>query len=215
MAWHRPGNKPLSEAMMVSLLTHICVARPQLVKRLPPSCPYGQPMGCILRVLWRKMPMIYWECSVYHTYRNFGMNLLLYWSPSAPHSTSIYHRSGWWGGLAVWWPLTHGAWHFIITQTSIDRSSQGETQYEGPESICHIITQWCKILGNKNVIHVVKLCLWTRKNLWWQISRNSQRAWTILQQTLLIVKPRSNSNTSLISNGYYEYYIYYNHMIFK
>ena len=31
MAWRRPGDKPLSEAMMVSLLRHICVARPQWV----------------------------------------------------------------------------------------------------------------------------------------------------------------------------------------
>ena len=31
MAWRRPGNKPLSEAMMVSFLTHICVTRPQWV----------------------------------------------------------------------------------------------------------------------------------------------------------------------------------------
>ena len=30
MAWRRPGDKPLSEPMMVSLLTHICVARPHL-----------------------------------------------------------------------------------------------------------------------------------------------------------------------------------------
>ena len=29
MAWRRWGDKPLSEPMMVSLLTHICVARPQ------------------------------------------------------------------------------------------------------------------------------------------------------------------------------------------
>ena len=29
MAWRRPGDKPLSEAMMVSLLTHICITRPQ------------------------------------------------------------------------------------------------------------------------------------------------------------------------------------------
>ena len=29
MAWRRPGDKPLSEPMMVSLLTHICVTRPQ------------------------------------------------------------------------------------------------------------------------------------------------------------------------------------------
>ena len=32
MAWRRPGDKPLSEPMMVSLLTHICVARSQWVK---------------------------------------------------------------------------------------------------------------------------------------------------------------------------------------
>ena len=29
MAWRRPGDKPLSEPMMFSLLTHICVTRPQ------------------------------------------------------------------------------------------------------------------------------------------------------------------------------------------
>ena len=32
ITWHRPGNKPLSEPMMVSLLTHICVTWPQWVK---------------------------------------------------------------------------------------------------------------------------------------------------------------------------------------
>ena len=31
MAWHRPGDKPLSEPMLVSLPTHICVTRPQWV----------------------------------------------------------------------------------------------------------------------------------------------------------------------------------------
>ena len=29
MAWCRPGDKPLSETMMISQLTHICVIRPQ------------------------------------------------------------------------------------------------------------------------------------------------------------------------------------------
>ena len=32
MAWRRPGDKPLSETMMVTLLTHIHVTRPQCVK---------------------------------------------------------------------------------------------------------------------------------------------------------------------------------------
>ena len=36
MAWHRPGDKPLSEPMMVSLLTHTCVSRPQWVKSVFP-----------------------------------------------------------------------------------------------------------------------------------------------------------------------------------
>ena len=33
MAWHRPGDKPLSEPLMVSLRTHICVTRPQWVNK--------------------------------------------------------------------------------------------------------------------------------------------------------------------------------------
>ena len=32
MAWRRAGDKPLSEPMMVSLPTHICVSRPQWVE---------------------------------------------------------------------------------------------------------------------------------------------------------------------------------------
>ena len=33
LAWHQPGDKPLSEPMRVSLLMHICVARPQWVNK--------------------------------------------------------------------------------------------------------------------------------------------------------------------------------------
>ena len=33
MAWRLPGDKPLSEPMMVSLLTHICLTQPQWVNR--------------------------------------------------------------------------------------------------------------------------------------------------------------------------------------
>ena len=37
MAWRRPGDKPLSEPMMVSLPTHICVTRPQWIKKCYPK----------------------------------------------------------------------------------------------------------------------------------------------------------------------------------
>ena len=33
MAWRRPGDKPISEPMLVRSLTHICVTRPQWVKQ--------------------------------------------------------------------------------------------------------------------------------------------------------------------------------------
>ena len=33
MAWRPPGDKPLSEPMMVKLTTHICVTRPQCVNK--------------------------------------------------------------------------------------------------------------------------------------------------------------------------------------
>ena len=44
MAWRRPGDKPLSETMMVILLTHICVTRPQWVKVVEAAqiLPYGR-----------------------------------------------------------------------------------------------------------------------------------------------------------------------------
>ena len=43
MAWRRPGDKPLSDEMMVSLLTHICVTRPQWVIQLT-QCELLQPL---------------------------------------------------------------------------------------------------------------------------------------------------------------------------
>ena len=32
MTWRQPGDKPLSQPMMVSLLMHICITRPQWIK---------------------------------------------------------------------------------------------------------------------------------------------------------------------------------------
>ena len=35
MAWRRPGDKPLSEPMMIKVMTHVCVTRPQWVNIHP------------------------------------------------------------------------------------------------------------------------------------------------------------------------------------
>ena len=55
MAWRRSGDKPLSEPMVVSLPTHICVARPQWVKGAPGSKLLPSPMFNLIY-------MPYWCC---------------------------------------------------------------------------------------------------------------------------------------------------------
>ena len=54
MAWRRPGDKPLSETMMINLLTHICVARPQWVE----SSHYWQRMAAgMINVICCSLPL--------------------------------------------------------------------------------------------------------------------------------------------------------------
>ena len=62
MAWHWPGDKPLSEPMMVCLLTYICITRPQWVKSLSPLVQgwgmrdkHDKGLNCLSSVLPSKM----------------------------------------------------------------------------------------------------------------------------------------------------------------
>ena len=53
MSWRQPGEKPLSEPMMVRLPTYICVNRPQWVKIIlhnPPENKQKQLFACIRNV---------------------------------------------------------------------------------------------------------------------------------------------------------------------
>ena len=52
MAWRRSGDKPLSEPMMVSLLTHICVTRPQWVNANGGQPPYVMLKHIHLQLYW-------------------------------------------------------------------------------------------------------------------------------------------------------------------
>ena len=48
LAWRYPGDKPLSEPMMVSLLTHICVAWLQWVKKTQATTKQTKRWKCLL-----------------------------------------------------------------------------------------------------------------------------------------------------------------------
>ena len=72
MAWRRPGDTPLSEPMMVSYLTHICVTRPQWVK------------------YW-KMWLLFWMFS-------FPKHYSVWYRNHFQHQCSLMNASGphWW-----------------------------------------------------------------------------------------------------------------------
>ena len=57
MAWRRPGDKPLSEPMLVRSLTHICVTRPQWVN----SCKFSLPNRHMLHYHSKQFRTILWS----------------------------------------------------------------------------------------------------------------------------------------------------------
>ena len=85
MAWRRPGDKPLSETMMVCLLTHICITRPQWVKSLSP----------LLQGWGMRQPQ---HISPVHNKHNNGLNCLSSVLPSKmgqPQHVSPEFNQGW------------------------------------------------------------------------------------------------------------------------
>ena len=110
MAWRRPGDKPLSEPMMVSLLTHICVTRPQWVKvleqhldiewgsrydmceNLPPKKTYSESIF----ESW----FLFWNGAVY-----LQVSLLVH------TFLSNFLGTFWWASLKSYWSCWSVLWH--------------------------------------------------------------------------------------------------------
>ena len=91
MAWRRPGDKPLSEPVMVSLLTHICVTRPQWVndRGNPPSK---------ARVTRGRTCVCYTACKA-----------LIVANRAKPRHFEVEVWQLWYGGSPVWlWPIKVG-----------------------------------------------------------------------------------------------------------
>ena len=66
MAWRRPGDKPLSEPMLIILLTHICVTRPQWVNTWRP-----RQNGLNTPDDTFKWIFLYGHFYLFHFYQNF------------------------------------------------------------------------------------------------------------------------------------------------
>ena len=77
MAWCRPGDKPLSEPMLVSLPTHISVTRPQWVKII---------------VNWKKRAWL--RCQTYKMWDMFGVFFVVFFFYEISKMQEISRLSG-------------------------------------------------------------------------------------------------------------------------
>ena len=79
MAWRRPGDKPLSQPMMVKLLTHVRITRPQWVK----SMLINQWVRIWL-LIGCSTAASQWEAILGNLYYlTCGLILSLHWNPSS------------------------------------------------------------------------------------------------------------------------------------
>ena len=106
MAWRHPGDKPLSEPMMVNLLTHICVTRPQWVNSYWINCviwwwfwrSFWSPHNILTVVLAKKsnLPIIKFIelLPIYsvlsYTPRKKSMHLPFFWKVPVPKIPGIF-----------------------------------------------------------------------------------------------------------------------------
>ena len=60
MAWRRPGDKPLSEPMMICLPTHTCVTRPQWVNQ-PMQATVYRSSSCVMDIFCH---FVDYQCAI-------------------------------------------------------------------------------------------------------------------------------------------------------
>ena len=86
MAWRRPGDKPLSEPMMVRLLTHICVTRPQWVNQCRIMCRNTSTFYCPVISSGVSASRVFQMC----TYISVLVNLIIRERCHCLHHTSMF-----------------------------------------------------------------------------------------------------------------------------
>ena len=121
MAWRRPGDKPISEPMMVSLLAHICVTRPQWVNSF--GSQWTKPLLCGLYGfigLFRRNTIMYLHLKPILCTETMDLGSL------GRHISVIWVRFVWRIYVSLDWVI-HGScnglvhvWHQIIIWTNTD-----------------------------------------------------------------------------------------------
>ena len=111
MSWRRSGDKPLSEPMMVSLPTHICVTRPQWVKELWDKITPIPQVGHLHKISQATSHYLnQWWLVYQRIYASRGLNELRSYGIKSPqfHKSVIFIRSVKTGKLPSDWKKVNG-----------------------------------------------------------------------------------------------------------
>ena len=161
MAWHRSGDKPLSEPLMVSLPTHICVTQPKWVKlsyhfhhillnktRSAPICMQSHHLGL---EIWVQFICLYKEITLLLNTENICWPQV---NSSLPNG-QIYDRE----------------LDFTITSFAYSTSGHYINLQIFLSSICFILPQalntWCPLKKVKKLKYTLKIWYCTHQNRYW------------------------------------------------
>ena len=166
MAWRRPGDKPLSEPMMVSLLKHICVSWPQWVSTVELLVIWDAMMVYAYLVNIESFWYIVWAITFSVNRLASGWRQAITWTD--PDSQSIGPQKQTWWNLEVFvinsirhWSVQeqlHVCNLYIQGRMAPNWNFQVQSRNKTPFMICTIT------LSNSWTVAIIVLVLRTKNN---------------------------------------------------
>ena len=147
MAWRRPGDKPLSEPMMVRLLTHLCVTRPQWVNNTPTWGFITAAPGC-QAIIWTH-DVIGYRCI---TVTRSGFNGLPQHKPQLSKSSYIFARV--WEKRTITILLTTLNIDSVFQNMWINKSFSISNPHAPPENLSRYDTRHCQFYKTTRLIYM-------------------------------------------------------------
>ena len=137
MAWHRPGDKPLSEPMMVRLVMHICITQPRWV---------NSDQGCNKQITLKNE-----LCSLLSTHiftpQPSGLEGYCRHGPGGRAGGRSGGRAG--GCQTCWTHISVTAWWIFSVRSSMELSRPVVVHCHAHLPICPIwACPWAKNLSN-------------------------------------------------------------------
>ena len=151
MAWRRPGDKPLSGQIMVRMLTHICVTRPQWVN--------NQTTECDVSSLWQVGFIILFTVRITCYFTIFTIKI----HPEVGSATTCL--------ILIIAPSLEGVKSHCGLPPSTPITEKLAAPQEKPLDLDYVISAWCTPCSEMlhDMFRGVNCCLDTMNAMWKQI----------------------------------------------